>query len=362
MKPSTRDILFLLPYPLGVAPSQRFRVEAYFPVLDAAKLQWRCAPFFNMTSWQILYNKGSLLRKVWAVLEGFLRRFVTICIIAPRYKYIFVHREAAPLGPPVFEWMLTRVFGKTMIYDFDDAIWIPNVTAANQLANRFKAFWKVGYICRYATTIVGGNDFLCNYARTHMRSGNVIKIPTVVDTQNRYNQLQNQCTEAVTVGWTGSHSTLPYLDLVMPLLAKLQETLPFTFIVIADKKPELPLANWQFIHWDAQTEIEDLLRIHIGIMPLSPDPWSEGKCGFKIIQYLSLGIPAVASAVGVNKEIIDQDENGFIAETAADWENYLRLLITAERKRLTMGEAGREKIMSYYSLHSQQNNFLSLFQ
>ncbi len=361
MAHTKRDILFLLPYPLQVAPSQRFRVEAYFPVLKNATLHWRCAPFFDEVGWRVLYRKGAIVQKGWAVIKGFLKRLYTILWVAPRYRVIFVHREAAPIGPPIFEWFLSKVLRKKVIYDFDDAIWIPNVSANNQLARRLKAFGKIGRICSYAHTVIGGNDYLCSYAQQHNTSGNIVKIPTVVNTVDRYNRLQKADSGALTVGWTGSHSTLPYLDEIMPVINELQSEIPFTFVVIADKKPNLPLQDWVFIPWNAQTEIDDLLAIHIGVMPLTPDPWSEGKCGFKLIQYLSLGIPAVASPVGVNKVILEEGVNGFLADNPQSWTNALRILLKDAHVRQEMGQAGRLKIEVSYSLAAYAPVFLSLF-
>ena len=108
-----------------------------------------------------------------------------------------------------------------------------------------------------------------------------------------------------------SHSTLQYLDNIVSIIKELQEEIDFTFLVIADKNPELPLKDFQFVPWAAATEIQDLLRMDIGSMPLQADTWSEGKCGFKLIQYLSLAIPALASPVGVNKVIIQEGINGY---------------------------------------------------
>ena len=362
MSSSKRDILFLLPYPLGVAPSQRFRVEAYFPVLRAAGRQYRIASFLDAGDWKVLYKKGSALRKGWAVVKGFLKRFYTTLLVAPFYDHIFVHREASPLGPPVFEWLLGKVFRKKLIYDFDDAIWIPAESAHNSMATRLKAFWKIGNICSYATKIAGGNDFLCAYARQHARRGEVIKLPTVVDTDTRYNQLKDQYVGELNVGWTGSHSTLPYLNTVLPVLQKLQKEFTFTFVIIADKDPLLELSNYRFILWNAKTEIEDLLQIHIGIMPLTPDPWSEGKCGFKLIQYGGVGIPAVASPVGVNSTIIEVGKTGFLASNDAEWEAALRALIIDANLREKMGATSRQKIVAEYSLEAHVPTFLGLFE
>lgn len=355
-----KDVLFLLPYPLHKAPSQRFRVENLLFLLDEAAISYDLAPFMTPAVWQILYKAGSIPQKALGIARSYLGRLGTVLFKAGSYDYIFIHREAAPLGPPVMEWYLKKVLRKKIIYDFDDAIWIPNTSGNNRIAGLVKAFWKVPYICKWTYKTAAGNDYLCAFAR---QSGavNISRIPTVVNTESRYNRLQQHKDGSVVIGWTGSHSTLKYLDDVMPVIARLQERFDFDFLVIADKKPELPLQRWSYCPWNEQSEIEDLLKIDIGIMPLTHDAWSEGKCGFKLIQYLSLGIPAVANSVGVNKIIVEDGINGYIADTAEAWETALATLLENSTLRRQMGIAGRNKMVAEYSIASQKEQFLRLF-
>lgn len=353
-------VLFLVIYPENKAPAQRFRVEALLPVLDEAGISYTIRPFMSLKTWQVLYQPGALMKKALGILSGFWRRTKTVLFEARHYDYVFIPREAASIGPPVFEWLLARVLKKKIIYDFDDAIWIPKISEQNKLARGLKAFWKVPKICSWSHVVSCGNDYLCNYARQHTRA-RVVRVPTVVDTVGRYNRIKEFGDGPVVVGWTGSHSTLQYLDAVMPVLARLQEVLDFTFLVIADKRPDLPLRDWRFLPWNPRTEIEDLLQIDVGIMPLTFDPWSEGKCGFKLIQYMSLGIPAIASDVGVNNRIIDQDENGYLYTKEEELDLALRQLITDKELRISMGISARKKIVSEYSIVSVKDTFLSLF-
>ena len=276
-----------------------------------------------------------------------------------KFDFVFIHREAAPIGPPVFEWIISTVFRKKIIYDFDDAIWIPNTSNVNRIASWFKAFWKVKYICKWSYKVVGGNDYLCAYARLFNKQ--VIKIPTCVDTVNRHNRLKNQLTEKIIIGWTGSQSTLKFLEPVTPVLKSLKDKFDFEFVIIADKAPSFDLPFAKFVQWNEVTEIEDLLQLNIGVMPLDNDPWCEGKCGFKLIQYLSLGIPAVASPIGVNKNIIEEGVNGYLCNNSEEWIKALTSLIKDESLRRQMGKDGREKMVTNYSIQSQTSNFLNLF-
>jgi glycosyltransferase involved in cell wall biosynthesis len=182
-----------------------------------------------------------------------------------------------------------------------------------------------------------------------------------VDTLQQHNRLKEQQTPHVVVGWTGSHSTMAFLKSIIPVLRSVAEEHDMSIVIISNKAPEFSLPRLQFISWNEATEIQDLLHLNIGVMPLSHDPWCEGKCGFKLVQYLALGIPAVASPVGVNKHIIEQGENGFLCATEQEWHTALTMLIKDEALRSRMGKAGREKIVNHYSIQANAAAFLSLF-
>lgn len=361
MPKKKNDILFLLPYPIGRAPSQRFRVEAFLKELESAGINFTLRCFMTPATWDVLYKGGSFIQKSLGTLMGFLKRFKTVFFEANTYEWIFIHREASPIGPPLFEWYLSKVLGKKIIYDFDDAIWIPNTSNQNRIVSSMKAFWKIRLICKWAHTVVCGNDFLYNFAKVS-NARNIVKIPTVVDTTNRYKIQHVHKPGKAVVGWTGSHSTLKYLDPLVEMLNDLQQEVDFTLRIIADKQPDLYFKDWEFIPWNATTEIEDLTQIDIGLMPLIADAWSEGKCGFKLIQYLALGIPAVATPVGVNTSIIQVGVNGFLASDNQQWRTLLLKLIKNVELRYQLGSNGRKYIVEHYSIESQKNKFLKLFQ
>ncbi len=354
-----KSVLFLVPYPIGKAPSQRFRVEQFLPILENAGIRFKVTTFLDAATGKIIYQPGHTFRKALGIAAGFLRRLRTVFLEAPSYDYIFIHREASPIGPPLFEWLLKKFFQKKIIFDFDDAIWIPNTSKENAIADKLKAFWKTESICKWSYKVAAGNAFLKSFAEKYAQQ--VIVLPTCVNMQLRYNKIKTHEKRKPVVGWTGSHSTLHYVDAILPIIKRLQQQLDFTFLVIADKKPELALHDFRFIPWNSNTEIDDLLQMDIGVMPLKADAWSEGKCGFKLIQYLALGIPAIADPVGVNKEIIEHGTNGFLAEKTSDWEQLLKTLIEDATLRKKLGENGREKMKNQFSIQSQAQTFLALF-
>ena len=173
-------ILFVVPYPRGTAPSQRFRFEHYLEYLATHDIDYRIESFLDMKTWNILYKQGYKWRKVKGVLKGFIKRFGMLFLVR-KYDFVFIHREAGPLGPAWFEWMITHLLHKKIIYDFDDAIWIPWVSKNNSRVKSFRNFGKVKNICRWATKVVTGNSFLAGYALQF--NGQVTVIPTVVNTE-----------------------------------------------------------------------------------------------------------------------------------------------------------------------------------
>jgi glycosyltransferase involved in cell wall biosynthesis len=357
----TKRILFLVPYPAGQAPSQRFRYEQYLDQLTAHGIAYTLAPFLDEATWRILYKPGQAAQKVWGIVRGFGRR-LKLMATARRYDFVFVHREAAPLGPPVFEWILAKVLGKKLIYDFDDAIWLPAISEANRIAAGLKFHGKVASICRWAYKNACGNAYLAAYARQFNPSTMVM--PTTIDTKHLHNQVRDQATPGrLVIGWTGTHSTMKYLDQVVPVLARLEaEGLDFEFRVISNQPPALPLNSLVYLPWNKSTEIADLLGFHVGLMPLEDDPWAKGKCAFKALQYMALGIPPLVSPVGMNTEVVQHGQNGFVCTTANDWETHLRQLLADASLRQHLGQAARATIVQRYSVQANTATFLGLFE
>ncbi len=356
VKPTS--VYILAPAPLGISPGQRFRFEHYLPWLKENNINIHISSFLKQAGWKVLYTRGNSARKTWYVLGGFIKRVADLFKLG-KYSFVFIYREAAPLGPPVFEWIIAKILRKKIIYDFDDAIWIPAVSEYNKKAFWLKSFGKVAKICRWSYRVSVGNHYLEQFAKK--KNPNVVVVPTVVDTRTIHNKLQDQQAGKPAIGWTGTFSTLTYMDIVFPVLKELQETHDFTFIVIADKDPQLPLKNYRFIRWNKDTEAEDLLHFHIGLMPLYDDELSKGKCGFKAIQYMSLGMATVVSPVGVNSLIVDDGINGYVCNGPREWKEKLELLLNDPAARSEMGKRARQKIEEQYSVEATKHLFKDLF-
>jgi len=353
-----KRILFIVPYPIGISPGQRFRFEQYIDHLKSENYEVTIAPFFKTQS---TVKKGGmlLLLKLFA---GMCRRLFLLFRL-PQADFVFIFREAAPFGPPLMEWIAAKVFQKKIIYDFDDAIWLTDNFNESWVEKILRWRSKVPSICKWSYKVSAGNEYLASYARKF--NPNVVVNPTTIDTQkvHRFDlRSEKRSSDRIVIGWTGSYSTLKYLNEIEAVLRKIETKFNHVdFWVIADRAPDLQLSRLAFKPWSVETEVSDLAEFDIGIMPLPDDEWTKGKCGFKALQYMSLEIPTVASPVGVNTLIVEHGINGFLAKNLNEWESYLSLLIEDNDMRRKFGIAARQKLELNYSVQSNKERFLSLF-
>lgn len=354
----SKTIFFIVPYPQGEAPSQRFRFEQYIPYLEENGFKVEIHPFLNVTTWKNLYSSGNFGKKTFGILGSFLRRFKLLFQLR-HADHIFIHREAAQVGPPIIEWIIAKVLRRKYIYDFDDAIWLPNYSETNARFHRLKSYWKVNFCMKWASEITAGNEYLASYARQF--NSNVQIIPTTIDTENHHNLISNHTSEKLVIGWTGTHTTMRYLDELIPVLEELEKNYTFTFLVISNEEPTYSLKSLQFIKWSKETEIEDLSKMNIGVMPLQHDIWSEGKCGFKGLQYMALEIATILSPVGVNTSIVQDGINGFLAGSRQEWKEKLILLLENNDLRIRLAKAGKQTIEERYSVNANRAKYLELF-
>lgn len=354
--------MFLVPYPLNESPSQRFRFEQYLKLLANDGYVCHFQTFLDAKNWQYFFSSGNFMLKAFALLKGFAKRCLLIFHLSG-YDWVFIHREVTPAGPPIFEWIIAKVFRKKIIYDFDDAIWLTDRKNESIVFRIIKWRSKVASICKWSYRVSAGNEYLCAYARQFNK--NVMYNPTTIDTDHLHNTDVydvKKDSNKIIIGWTGSHSTLKYLKEAEPALAELEKKYPqLELLVIADKPPTLSLTNVRFLPWSFETEIKGLLEADMGIMPLPNDEWAKGKCGFKALQYMALEIPAIISPVGVNTTIVESGADGYFASTTSEWLSTLEVLINDAALRKRMGKNGRTKIINYYSVGSNSPTFLKLF-
>jgi glycosyltransferase involved in cell wall biosynthesis len=341
-------LLAIVPSMYDTSPGQRFRIEQWEPLLRERGVEITYAPFENEELHGLLYQTGNMGRKLAHVSRGFARRLSLIRSVR-QFDAVYVFREAALLGPAVFERLIKRK-GVPIVFDFDDAIFVSYRSPSNGYLSYLKFAAKTKTICRLASHVMVGNSYLAEYARQF--NPHVTIVPTTIDTE-KYSVRRNKPSEVPLIGWTGSFSTVQHLDTLRGALQKLAQRERFRLRVIGTPEYRLEGVEVEAIRWRSGSELDDLRPIDIGVMPLPNDAWSKGKCGLKALQFMALGIPTICSPVGVNTDIIQDGENGFIADTEQEWVDKLGRLLRSVELREQMGLAGRAMVEQKYSAIAQ---------
>lgn len=348
---------FLLIYPLHTAPSQRFRFEQYFAGFELSGYNYSTNSFYDSKTYLNLYSGKNKPIQALRILFCFIRRCFHLFTLLSK-DIVLIQRGAAPVGPPFFEWIIKFILRKKIIYDFDDAIWMSPQKKINPILSFLKSYNKVSKICKWADIVVVGNSYLLDYAKQFSRT--VTLIPTVVDTENKFFPLPYTSGPIPIIGWTGSHTTLPYLEALEEVLFRVNSYHPFEMVIMANKPPKFKKLPYRFIQWSESLEAKALSEISIGIMPLPNDEWTKGKCGFKAIQYMALEKPAVVSAIGFNNELITNGVDGYLCNTDQDWEKNLLDLLSNPQKIESFGLNARKKIEKKYSLNAATQLWIDL--
>jgi len=342
-------LLALVPGLYNTSPGQRFRMEQWEPLLREWGVEIDFHSFECEYLHSLLYKPGNFPRKLQLILCAFARRLSVLRSVRD-YDAVYVFREAALLGPPFFERWIHQS-GVPMIFDFDDAIFVPYVSPSNGYLSLLKMPAKTRTICRIAAHVMVGNQYLADYARC--ANNRVTIVPTTIDTSVYTIDHPKPASDPPVIGWTGSYSTVQHLDRLRGALQRLARHERFRLRVIGAPNYQLDGVEVEARWWRAETEVADLRPIDIGVMPLPEDPWSRGKCGLKALQYMALGIPAVCSPVGVNSEIISDGENGFLADSEDEWIEKLARLLRSAELRERLGLAGRATVEARYSAKVQ---------
>jgi glycosyltransferase involved in cell wall biosynthesis len=275
-------------------------------------------------------------------LMGALIRRALDGLEARRFDRLILTREFLPLMPAPLERAL---LGRSFIYDLDDA---------NYLLYRYKGLTprlpfmsrKIDGLIGRAEAVLAGSETLASYTRGLNRATTVI--PSVVDTE-RYRVACRSSKDHVVIGWIGSPATAHYLDALVAPLARLATQAKIRLRVVGGRAPVIPGVVTEEVRWSERDEVPLIQSFDVGIMPLHDDPWSRGKCAFKLIQCMACGVPVVASPVGANREVVTS-ECGILADGASDWLHALTTLAADESLRYSMGRAGRERVEQHYSL------------
>lgn len=335
------------------AASTRYRFEYMRPWLEAAGIQIELSPLLDdvylaqrLTSERV--DRGAMLR-------GFARRFARL-LLSARYDVIWLQYEAVPFLPPAIELRaLTR--GAKLVLDLDDAVFHSYDLHGNAWVRRLLGD-KIGRLARAANATLAGSPYLLDFVRSFGGTGRFI--PTAVD-PSIYPVKTHAPLDALTVGWIGSPSSSRYLELVEPALERLGAQIPVRLLTIGARPRTLSEVEVVSLPWDPSTELSDLSRADVGIMPMVDEPWARGKCAFKLIQYAALGLPVLATPIGMNARVVGEDA-GFLPESLDAWVDRLAELFADTELRARLGAAGRRRVEEEFAFDVVGPRLVSVFE
>jgi len=331
----------------------RFRIAQFIPHLEEAGFEVTLKSLFTPEFFRLVYKPGRYVHKA-VTFAGLAIKRLDSLRDASRFDLVLMYREMFPIGPALVERLLALRRRPPLVFDFDDAIFLPSVSEANRLIGALKHPRKVASIIRHSQHVIVGNEYLASYARRFNSA--VTTIPTCVDTTKFVPTLDRVGNGAgrsrlPVVGWIGSPTTASYIRGLAPVLRRVREQHPFTLRVSGTGEPvTVPGVETDNVGWSLDREVALFSGCDIGVYPLADDEWSKGKCGFKAIEFMACGVPVVASAVGVNRELIQDGVNGFLAATDQEWVEKLGCLLASGELRRRFGDAGRRTVDERYSL------------
>ncbi|HLE62449.1 MAG TPA: glycosyltransferase family 4 protein, partial [Pyrinomonadaceae bacterium] len=261
-------------------------------------------------------------------------------------------------GPALLERMIAKR-NKPIIYQLDDPLYIPYRSPSNGYLSYLKFFGKIAKIIKISRVVIVNSSHIKDYASQY--NDRIWQIPSIVDTEKYYFRPSGQDGDPISIGWSGSPTTVRNVSIIADALRELARRVAHRVYLIGSADFNLPGVQYTAQEWREQTEVEDLRKIQIGMVPLPVNEWNKRKFYMKSAQYMALGIPPVCTPLGSNREVIEHGKTGFFAETKEDWVGYLELLIKDSELRTRMGQSAAQAAREKFSLQANAEKIIDAF-
>ncbi|HTK38456.1 MAG TPA: glycosyltransferase family 4 protein [Pyrinomonadaceae bacterium] len=349
-------ILTLVPNQRGYSPGQRGSIELWEQVLEPAGIELDYAPFETDKLHKILYTSGKQFAKAVEMVRGYVNR-IGLLKRLDEYDAVFVYREAALLGPAFLEKMIARK--KPIIYQLDDPLFMPYRSPSNGYLSYLKFFGKIKEIIRISKVVMVNSTHIREYAAQFNK--NIWQVPSIVDTNKFVYKPFQENGKKVCIGWSGSPTTLKNIKLIEKPLQQISQAKICDLHFIGGEDFGLDGVRYSAQKWNGETEVEDLRKMQIGLVPLPENAWNPYKFIMKTAQYMALGIVPVGTPMASNPEVIRHGENGFLAATDDEWVEILNILSTDAELRNRMSQNAAKDARTRYNLEANTETIIRAF-
>jgi len=356
------NVLFLTLFS-EIGGSSRIRVFQFLPFLKQAGIGADvkvifCDRFFKVQGGFVKINKiikeiYFLSYLVWSVLKR-----LYFILSAKKYDVVFIQKDVIPKS---IYWLLRKI-NPRVVFEFDDAIYEINPFLRRNSLNYPILCYQANLfynMVRKAVWVIAENEYLAEEARKYNKNVSIISAPIDVDVFCP--SLETSNSGIITIGWIGSPSPSYMLKDIESIFVELTKRHQNIQLKMVGTPPDFSIAGIKVIKkdWRLDEELADLQSFDIGLMPLDDDPRNRGRLGYKMIQYMSVGIPVVASNMGLNKAVIKDGVNGFLVSSEEEWVEKLSLLIENEDLRRQLGQNGRKMAEESFSLEKLAKVFIN---
>ena len=351
-------ILIICPFPFDVAAGQRLKYEQYIDHWEDEGYEVIISPFMDMPMWDIVYTSGNYFPKFIGTMKGYIRRVLDL-FRARHYDVVYVFMWVTPIGTSFFERLICFLSRK-IIYDVEDNVMMERSNNLNPFVKLLKGRGKTNYLIKNVDHVITSSPFLNDYCLNLNRRRACTYISSSINTEKFLPSNTYSNDNKIVIGWTGTFSSKVYLDLLADVFVRLSKKCDFKLRVIGNFQYEMKGIDLEVIQWTKKNEVKDLQGIDIGVYPLIDNQWILGKSGLKAIQYMSFGIPTVATSVGTTPKIIKHKINGWLVNNDDEWIEALQTLIENAQLRRKIGEEARLTILNNYSTNIIKLKYISI--
>lgn len=349
-------VLVLIPNQKGYSPGQRGSIELWEKILNPVGIALDFVSFETDEMRKVLYKSGNYAKKIYEMARAYAER-IKLLKHLDKYDAVFVYREAALIGPAFLEKHIAKK--KPIIYQLDDPLFVPYKSPHSGYFSYLKFFGKIKEIIRMSKVVMVNSSHIREYASQF--NSNIWQVPSVVDTEQFVYQPVEEKAGNVRIGWSGSQTTLRNLQIIKTPLKQISDKNIGELHFIGGTDFDLEGVKYTAQNWNAATEVDDLRKLQIGLVPLPANGWNKYKFIMKTAQYMSLGIVPVGTPMASNLEVIRHGENGFLADTDDEWEKYLTILVKDDHLRKKMSLAAVKDAQEKYSLQSNESKIIEAF-
>jgi glycosyltransferase involved in cell wall biosynthesis len=344
-------VLAIVPYHLDFCAGQKFRIELWAKELVKRGIEIDFLPFTNPGLTDVLYKPNRQLKKASLMLGAFARQVAKI-FQTNKPDLIFIYREAAIAGPAIIEKIVRR-WNVPIVYDIDEPLFVPFQSSVNGKFSKLRFASKIDKLFEMSDSVFAVNRAIAEYAENF--NENVHIVPMTVDVDRYQPNDKQKASKKPIIAWVGTWSNQPNIEVAVPAMRELGKTDDFVFRIVADEPMSFEGIEVDFVPWSYAIEVPKLQEAEIGVVPVGESPWGKWKFFFKTVQFMSLGLPVVASAIGSNLEIVEDGENGFLARDEKEWRDKLKLLLDDPNLRRKLGENARKTALEKFDIQKQYN-------